>query len=173
MPLQKAMKEMVTSDGSTVFDHSLQQQVFLIFLRHFGCVFCRESLLDLSNKQEEFIKNEVKPIFVHMADYATAESFFKQFNLKTPIHVSDIECKFYADFGLAKGRFNQLFGLKSLVRGIEISTKGIFPTLKEIGDGYQMPGIFIVKDGKVLQSYIHNHAADKPDYQSLIQCCKF
>ena len=108
-----------------------------------------------------------------MTDYPTAEEFLNNYNWKSPIHVSDIECKYYAAFGLAKGRFSQLFGLKSLVRGIETSAKGIFPTLKEIGDGYQMPGIFIVKDGKVLQSYIHNHIADKPNYKELIACCKF
>ncbi|MBK8699912.1 MAG: redoxin domain-containing protein [Saprospiraceae bacterium] len=172
MPLAETMKIMKTSDGSDVFTLSQQKLIFLVFLRHFGCVFCRESLLDLSKKRNLFSQNGLVPVFVHMTDEPTAESYFQQYQLGGVTHVADPECKFYLSFGLVKGRFNQLFGLKSLSRGFEIAaTKGIFPTVTMIGDGYQMPGIFLIKNGKVLDSYIHAHAWDKPDYDNLIRCC--
>ncbi|MFN8318593.1 MAG: SelL-related redox protein [Saprospiraceae bacterium] len=174
MPLAETMKLMKTSDGSDVFTISESHLVFLVFLRHFGCVFCRESLVDLSKKMEVFHSQNITPVFVHMTDNQTAEKYFAEYNWKEVIHVSDPETRFYLAFGLVKGRFNQLFGLKTLVRGFEVAaTKGIFPTLTTVGDGFQMPGIFLVKNGKILESYIHASAADKPDYDTLIRCCSF
>lgn len=168
------MKMMKTSDGSDVFSISEKNTVFLVFLRHFGCVFCRESLLDLSKKIDDFKKSGIVPVFVHMTDNETAEKYFKEYHWDPAIHVSDPETRFYLAFGLVKGRFSQLFGLKTFVRGFEAAaTKGIFPTLTTIGDGYQMPGIFLVKDGKILDSFIHASAADKPDYDTLIRCCEY
>ena len=174
MPLAETMKLMKTSDGSDVFTISENNLVFLVFLRHFGCVFCRESLVDLSKRMDLFKSQNITPVFVHMTDPATAESFFKEYHWERVIHVSDPETRFYLAFGLVKGRFNQLFGLKTLVRGFEVAaTKGIFPTLTTIGDGFQMPGIFLVRNGRILESYIHASAADKPDYDNLIRCCSY
>ena len=174
MPLAETMKKMKTSDGSDVFTISENNLVFLVFLRHFGCVFCRESLIDLSKKIETFREMGIIPVFVHMTDNETAISYFQQYHWEKVIHVSDPETSFYHAFGLVKGRFNQLFGLKTLVRGFEVAaTKGVFPTLTTIGDGFQMPGIFLIKQGKVLESFIHAHASDKPDYDSLMRCCSY
>ena len=143
MPLAETMKQMKTSDQSDVFTLSDKKLVFLVFLRHFGCVFCRESLVDLSKKREKMTAEGVLPVFVHMSSFEIAEEFFKKYQMEGVTHVSDPECQFYHSFGLVKGRFNQLFGLKTFVRGFEVAaTKGIFPTLTQIGDGYQMPGSF-------------------------------
>ena len=171
MPLAETMKLMKTSDGSDVFTISENNLVFLVFLRHFGCVFCRESLVDLSKKMELFKSQNITPVFVHMTDPSTAESFFKEYHWEHVIHVSDPETRFYLAFGLVKGRFNQLFGLKTLVRGFEVAaTKGIFPTLTTIGDGFQMPGIFLVHKGEIIKKFIHLSAADVPPYLELADC---
>jgi peroxiredoxin len=171
MVLKETMSLMKTSDNSDVLQYTNSGLVLLIFLRHFGCVFCRASLVDLSKKKEIFEKENVKPIFVHMTDPETADQYFTQYGLKGCIHVSDPECKFYLAFGLVKGRFSQLFGLKNAVEGFKIAAKGIYPTLTQIGDGTQMPGMFLLNDGVVHESFIHSFAADKPDYDKLIACC--
>ncbi|HBB74333.1 MAG TPA: hypothetical protein DC048_07770, partial [Planctomycetaceae bacterium] len=36
-----------------------------------------------------------------------------------------------------------------------------------VGDGFQMPGAFLIKDGRIVASYRHAHAADRPDYAGL------
>ncbi len=38
------------------------------------------------------------------------------------------------------------------------------------GDGFQMPGVFLIKDGEVIKSFIHKTAADRPDYLVLAAC---
>ncbi|MBK9735374.1 MAG: AhpC/TSA family protein [Saprospiraceae bacterium] len=161
-----------TNKGNSITDLSDQSPVLLVFLRHFGCVFCKESLLDISKLKEKFLKEGIKIVFVHMSDNDTAEAYFKKYNFKNLEHVSDGECKVYGLFGLVKGTFSQLFGLKTWIRGFEIAaTKQIMPTMQKIGDGFQMPGIFLIKDGAIIDGFKHHSVADKPDYETFIQMC--
>ena len=166
------LNEMVTDKGSDLYALSNKSPVLLVFLRHFGCIFCREALKDLSLKRSELVQKGVHIVFVHMADNETADKYFKKYNLSGVDHISDPECKFYAAFSLAKGTFSQLFGLKNWIRAAEITTLGTPISITQIGDGFQMPGIFVLKSGRILESYIHKSAADRPDYDSIIACCE-
>jgi peroxiredoxin len=172
MPYKQFLKHMVTNNGLSVENISHDKFVLLVFLRHFECVFCRESMLELSKKIDLLERNDVELIFVHMAENNIAEQYFRKFNLEGVKHVSDPGCRFYLGFGLVKGRFDQLFGLKTALRGFEVmGTKGIFPSLATVGDGLQMPGIFVIQNGEVKESFIHTYAADKPDYNKMIEYC--
>jgi peroxiredoxin len=161
-----------TNKGNNLLDLSNQNPVLLVFLRHFGCVYCKESMMDIALKKINFEKKGVHVVMVHMAEFDVAESYMKEFSLTDIEHISDIDCKIYAMFGLVKGSFSQLFGLKTWIRGFEIAvTKQMIPSNKRVGDGFQMPGVFLIKDGEVVSSFIHKSVADKPDYEGLIQTC--
>lgn len=163
----------VTNKGNNLADLSDHSPILLVFLRHFGCVFCKDSMNEIS-KKKSFIEGQgVKIIMVHMADYALADIYFKDFGIEHLEHVSDPECKYYSIFGLVKGSFGQLFGLKTWMRGFEIAvTKQMLPSSKRIGDGLQMPGIFLIKKGQVIQSFIHISVADRPNYETFIEVCR-
>ena len=160
----------VTNRGRSLIEATSETPVLLVFLRHFGCVFCREAMLDISKKKDNWEKQNINVVLVHMSDFETAEKYFKKFNVAGIENISDPSCSLYASFGLSKGSASQLFGLKNFIRGFETTIKGIPIGLRQIGDGFQMPGVFLIRDGKVLESYIHTSAADRPDYDSLIQC---
>ncbi|MBK8518086.1 MAG: AhpC/TSA family protein [Saprospiraceae bacterium] len=161
-----------TNKGNNLSDLSDQSPVLIVFLRHFGCVFCKESMYDISRKRGKLYAEGIKVVLVHMSDYTTAEGYFKKFDLTDIEHISDPDCKCYSSFGLLKGSFSQLFGLKTWIRGFEIATtKQMLPDNKRIGDGLQMPGIFLVRNGNVVESFIHHSVADKPDYQTFINVC--
>ncbi|MBK8624997.1 MAG: redoxin domain-containing protein [Saprospiraceae bacterium] len=161
-----------TNKGNSIAALSDQSPVLLVFLRHFGCVFCKDSMHEIAKKKEKLVKEGIKIVLVHMSDYKTATGYFKKFNIQDLEQVSDIDCKYYGAFGLVKGSFSQLFGLKTWIRGFEIATtKQMLPGLVRIGDGLQMPGIFLIKDGIVIESFIHNSVADKPNYDSFIEVC--
>ncbi|MFT4535687.1 MAG: peroxiredoxin [Saprospiraceae bacterium] len=164
------ISNIVTNRGRSLVDASSEMPVLLVFLRHFGCVFCREAMIDISKKREDWEKQNINVVLVHMSDFETAEKYFKKFNVPGIENISDPTCGLYASFGLSKGNASQLFGLKNFIRGFETTIKGIPIGLRQIGDGFQMPGVFLIRNGKVLESYIHKSAADRPDYDSLIQC---
>lgn len=157
------LAEMKTNTGESLKKYSENQPTLLVFLRRFGCTFCREALDDLSKIRPKIEERGVKIVFVHMADNDTAETYFERFNLPNAIHISDELCKFYEQFGLLKGSTRQLFGLSVLMRGFQLAVKEGYG-LGFLGDGFQMPGIFLVNKGKIQNSYIHATAADKPDY---------
>lgn len=162
----------VTNQSNNLADLSDHSPVLLVFLRHFGCVFCKDSMDEISKKRLSLENRGIKIVMVHMADNQIADIYFNNFGLKGIEHVSDPDCKYYSVFGLVKGSFGQLFGLKTWMRGFEIATtKQMLPSTKRIGDGLQMPGIFLLKSGEVIQSFIHNSVADRPNYETFVEIC--
>ena len=168
---KEPLHQMNLNTGETLFDYSLRQPVLLVFLRHFGCTFCREALADIS-KQRELIESQgSKIVFVHMTSTDIAERYFNRYGLDGAMHISDPECKFYAAFGLVKGNFTQLFGLSTWIRGFSAGVMAGHGVGAQLGDGFQMPGIFVIQEGEVKMSFIHKLASDRPDYLDLIKCC--
>lgn len=145
--------------------------VLLIFLRHFGCTFCREALADISKKQAEFAMKGVKMVLVHMSTNEIADEYFAKYNISNPLYISDPECNYYKQFGLLKGNFNQLFGFRSFIRGVEAGLVKGHGVGKLLGDGFQMPGVFLIYNSKIEEQFIHKFASDRPDYINLINCC--
>jgi len=162
----------LTNRGRTLAQASAEKPILLVFLRHFGCVFCREAMKDIGRKREEWIEKNINIVLVHMSDEATANKYFKRYGIPNIENISNPSCSLYASFGLTKGTASQLFGLKNWIRGFEVTVvKGTPIGLRQIGDGFQMPGVFLIDKGKIMDSYIHASASDRPDYERLISCC--
>lgn len=163
------LNAMVTNSNENLMQLTNEKPVFLVFLRHFGCVFCKEALHDLAEKKAEFIKRGIRVVFVHMADEEVANEYFKNYGLEGAAHISDPGCQYYSAFGITKGTFSQLYGLRTWIRGFNAKRAGFeLEMAKNLGDSTQMPGIFLLRFGKIMDTFIHKHASDRPDYQKLI-----
>lgn len=165
------LDEMVTNEGKSLKEESLNRPIMLVFLRHFGCTFCREALADIASRREDIENRGLRIVFVHMANREVAERYFNRYELEGASHISDPDCRFYRAFGLTKGTFTQLFGLQSWIRGFQagvIEGHGVGP---QLGDGFQMPGIFVISQGEIKESFIHKLASDRPDYLKMAECC--
>ena len=162
---------MRTTGGRTVAELSYERPVLLVFLRHFGCTFCREALDDLSRQRERIEEAGATLVMVHMADGATAERYFSKYDLGGILHVSDPTSRFYRAFGLKKGTARQLFGLRSWIRGFEAGVVNGHGVGTELGDGFQMPGVFVLVDEQVKGEFVHDLASDRPRYLELVRTC--
>ncbi len=169
--IKNIFNRMKTNRGDSVQSLSMHQPIMVIFLRHFGCTFCREALAELSHKRATIEKKGSKLVFVHMADNETADRYFNRYNLPDVEHISDPDCEYYSALGLVKGNFKQLFGLSSWIRGFEAGIIEGHGIGKQMGDGFQMPGVFIVQGGRIREHYIHKLSSDKPNYEELAECC--
>lgn len=170
-------EEMVTQNsGESLAQITAQQPVLLVFLRHFGCSFCREAIADIAKRRKRLENQGVRIVFVHMApEKETAEKFFRKYRLYPIDHISDPEKRFYQAFGLGRGTPTQLFGLMNWIRGFQagvIEGHGFEYHNEDIGDGFQMPGVFVLQNGQVKHSFIHRHAWDRPDYEEIVNCCE-
>lgn len=153
--------------GSSLLDLSGQSPLLLVFLRHAGCTFCREALADLQRQRADIERAGVRIVLVHMSSEASASTFFGRYGVSDVSRVQDLDRRLYRAFELRRGSFGQLFGPRVILRGFMagvISGHGIGML---DGDGFQMPGAFLVRDGRVLAGRPHKTAADRPDYSQL------
>lgn len=166
------LQQIITDSGESVLDLSYGKPVMLVFLRHFGCIFCREAMKDIAQKRKQIEAEGNVIVLVHMESNELAEDYFKKYKLVGVRHVHDPDCILYARFGLSKGSFGQLFGLRTMMRGFSagISMKqfGGAP----FGDAFQMPGIFVFHQGKLVATFIHEQASDRPDYVKIFEHCR-
>ena len=166
--VQDALSQMKTQKGESLADLVLDQPVLLVFLRHFGCIFCMEAMRDIAENKSVIESRGVKICFVHMASHEVAESYFNDYNVSGLDHVSDPDCNYYDQFGLIKGNFGQLFGLQVWLRTAQLAVKDLSQLRrKQIGDGLQMPGVFLLHKDEILSQFVHGKASDRPDYLAL------
>ena len=162
-----AIDAAVTQHGATIGALARSGPLLLIFLRHFGCTFCREAMADVREQRREIEAGKVGIALVHSATEEMAAPTLAKFGLDDLPRVADPTKRVYAAFGLHRGALPQLFGVKCFVRGVRaglIDGHGVGPLM---GDGFQMPGVFLLREGRVVRSFRHRSAADRPDYASL------
>lgn len=162
-------------NGETLTEMAEKQPVMLVFLRFFGCSFCREAISDIAKRRQKIENKGFRVVFVHMApDDTIPDKFFKKYKLYPVDHIPDPEKQFYRAFGLGRGTPQQLFGLMNWIRGFQASVleghgaEAVFEG-SDLGDGFQMPGVFVLYKGEILRSYIHQYAHDRPDYEEICQ----
>jgi hypothetical protein len=164
------MNDALTNRGERLSELSRQSQVMLVFLRHFGCTFCRESLVELSKIKAEAARKNIKIVLVHMNRTSYANEVLKIYDLDDVSHISDPEQELYREYGLERGKWWQLFGPKVLWRGFVAGLLKGHLIGKPVADPNQMPGIFVLRKNKIISRFIHRYASDKPQYQELLNC---
>lgn len=158
-------------DGQTLAQMADEHPVLLVFLRFFGCSFCREAISDIAKKRKTLESKGIRVVFVHMAPEAqTAEKYFKKYKLFPVAHIPDPERIYYRAFGLTQGTPQQIFSFMNFIRGFQASVlegHGASNPSPEVGDGFQMPGVFVVHQGQILKSFVHRYPYDRPDYEEI------
>ncbi|MBN8682152.1 MAG: AhpC/TSA family protein [Chitinophagales bacterium] len=162
------------NSGETLAEMAEEKPVMLVFLRFFGCSFCREAISDIAKRRKKLEASGVRIVMVHMAaETDLADKFFKRYKLFPIDHVSDPARTWYQAFGLGNATPQQLFGFMNWIRGFQASVlEGHGATFQDdsLGDGFQMPGVFVLHKGEIKSSFIHKNAYDRPDYE---QICSF
>lgn len=138
--------------------------VLLVFLRHFGCSFCRESLHDLSRNHGAIRERGVALGLVHLASETTAHQVLSPLGLDPVPRWSDPEKHIYQAFGLRRGKVLEIFGPKVALRGLLGGAILRYGFEHTEGDPRQMPGVFLLEKRTILSGFIHASAADRPDY---------
>ncbi|MGB3585708.1 MAG: SelL-related redox protein [Tunicatimonas sp.] len=169
-PLSETLAKFSTNQGYDLSQYSYQKPLLLVFLRHFGCTFCREALHEIADKRTAIENQGVRIVLVHMGSSAQGEAYFAKNDLAGLAHISDPECQLYNLFRLQRARFSQAFGLRVWLRGLKAGVFNGHGIGRLVGDGFRMPGIFLIYRGQLLKSYKHQLVSDQPDYISLASC---
>jgi len=160
------LAETRTSAGSSLAELSRTQPVLIVFLRHSGCTFCREALADLSAHRAEIERDGTRIALVQMGTPESFLAFANRYGLGDVPAISDPARRLYRGIGLRRGTLSQLFGWTVWWRGARAFFAGHLVGALG-GDGTQMPGVLLIRDGRVVRRFVHATAADRPDYTEL------
>jgi len=164
--LKEAMANAITDRGDSLLELSESAPRLVIFLRHGGCIFCRETLADLTRLRGAIEDTGVRLVLVHMGMPDESDGILTRYQLVGVDAVSDPLRELYQAFDLHQGTFVQLFGARAMARGVTATLKGHVMGWLE-GDALQMPGAFVVSHGAILRAFRHDSAGDRPDYVAL------
>jgi peroxiredoxin len=173
---QRAVKEIVSKNGWDLESLSEERPTLVVFLRHFNCIYCRESLAELGRLRQSIEAEGAQIAAVHMGTESQAETLLSLFNLEDVERFSDPERRLYHAFGLERATLGQLLTPSSWIGHLRAGLKSPFlpgTRLKGIvGDVLQMPGVFLLKDGKIVGDFKPDRLDKRPEYLEMaaLQC---
>ncbi len=92
--------------------------------------------------------------------------FLKKLPRRDVHHLNDPTGELYDAFDLGKGSFLQLTGPRVLWRGLKVFLQGTLPG--KIGkDIRQMPGSFVLSDGKIRSAHRSKNSGDLPNLDAM------
>lgn len=165
-----ALASIRTESGASLLALAQESPVLLVFLRHFGCSFCRKAISDVAELQAKLKERGVRPVFVHLGPPELAKVYFEYYGLNDVERVSDPEAAVYRHPAFALPRQSLLWQLVSPVVWVGWLKGAIFKhgIGKIQGDGNQMPGISFLKGSKIVRRFVYRTIADEPDYLKLV-----
>jgi hypothetical protein len=168
--LAEALAEVRTESGATLLELAEASPVLLVFLRHFGCSFCRKAISDVAELQGELAARGVRPVFVHLGTVEFAKAHFDYYGLSDVERVHDPEAVVYRLPAFALRRVNPWWHLVNPVVWWGWLNGTIFKhgIGKIEADGHQMPGAFYLQGVKVVRGYVNKTIADEVDYLALV-----
>ncbi len=164
------IRELFTNTGKNLDELSNDHPQLLVFLRHAGCTFCRESLSILSNQRADIDTEGCGIVLVHMGENERRDRvFFDKYGLSDVPRISDPTCRLYRQCGLDLGSFQELFGFRVWIRGFIAGYLNGHGIGRAQGNTFQMPGAFVVHNGEFVRGFRPTSAADPPDYLGLVK----
>ncbi len=164
-----AFHGLLSHEGQTIAELSGAAPLLVVFLRHLGCPFCRQTLADLSIAQPDLDRAGVSIALVHMADNTAAGEAFREYGLEGVPRFSDVDREAYRAMELGSiPLLRTMFGGKTWREAYRAAIQeghGFGPSL---GNVLQMPGVFVVDQGRIVAGRTHVGMGDRPDYRRLV-----
>ena len=169
--LVTVLREYHAESGRSLLQLVDESPVLLIFLRHFGCAFCRKSLDQVSKLRSQIAATGTKPVFVHLGTPERAKLYLDYYQLSDVERIGNPDASLYQHpaFNLARTNpflhFFNLTVVKAWLKGA-LRNYGI-GMIHE--DAHQMPGVFFLKDRHIVRGFRYETIADEPDYLKLMR----
>jgi AhpC/TSA family len=166
----RALGSIRTESGASLLALAEASPVLLVFLRHFGCSFCRQAISDVAELRPELDRRGVRPVFVHLGTPDRARPFFDYYGIGDVERVSDPEAVVYQNPVFAIARIHPVLTLFQPAVWMGWLKGALFKhgigAIKE--DGKQMQAIFFLKGPKIVREFRYKTIADEPNYLKLV-----
>lgn len=140
-----------------------ERVTLLVFLRHFGCIFCRETVAEL--RAASAAPDFPALLFFFQGSPTEGRAFLRR-DWPGVRAVSDPTGRFYDAFGVGHMSPLQMLrpGLWAAERRARAKGHKQGP---QSGDVWRMPGIFLVAGARILWQHDFRHAGDAPAFEAL------
>ena len=165
--LLDVLRETHTASGRSLDEISQQQDLLVVCLRHSGCTYCREALHDLARQRSEIEKAGVRPVVIHMGSVTQGAAMLQRYGCTDVEQVSDPTRRVYRALQLRLGTLAELLGFRAFRRALIEGTIFRFGFGRIVGNGMQMPGAFLIRNGQIVKAFRHQSSADRPDYAEM------
>jgi peroxiredoxin len=146
-----------------------ERPAVLVFVRHFGCVFCRQMAVDVHSHRHGFDEADVELAVIGFGTPEHAREFRRIQNVDLKL-LLDPERKVYELVGAKVATLNELIGPRQILRGLRVT---IMSRLKlgsiavhqgRIRDhAAQLGGVLVIApDGSVRYAYLSEESGDNP-----------
>ena len=171
MPTENAnvLAGFATQDGTPLEQLARDRPLLMIFLRHGGCPFCRQVLADLQAKRPAIEARGTRIALVHMMSDAEAASLFAKYGADDLPRISDPERRLYQQFELPRAGYWEIAGPPTWWSGLKATLSGNLPS-KPRGDIFQLPGAFLIQDGKILRAFRPKSSGERAPLDDLATC---
>lgn len=122
----------------------------LVFLRHFGCPFCREHARELNREQDAFLAAGVEIVMIGTGTAEQAAAFRRELGLRNRV-LTDPHGAAYREFGLVEASLQSLLDPRVLAGGARAAMKGFLPRKPE-GRALQLQGQFLIDRSGTIRS---------------------
>ena len=159
-----------TESGTCLLTLTEESPVLLVFLRHFGCSFCRMTIAQIGELQGELKARGVRPVFVHLGTPEIAQAHFDFYELSDVERIHDPGAAIYRSevFGLGQQSVWWQLVNPFVIFGWLKGTIFKYGIGKIEGDGSQMPGVFFLKGPKVVRKFLYRNISDQPKWLKLV-----
>lgn len=165
--LEMILKSVEDQYHSSLTEISSSKPTLLVFLRHFGCCFSREALADIRFSLPALEAAGARVVLVHMSNENEASQLLASYGLADLSRISNPDCSLYKSFGLRKASVNSLLAPRMMARALEAMLNGNGISISS-GCSLQLPGLFLIYRGKLLQSFTPESPAVRPDYVRIL-----
>ena len=165
-----AQAKIYSSDGqekrfSDLYDSS---RVLIVFVRHFGCIFCRQRLGHLKALLSQFAEVNTQVAVIGNGTELMAQAFADDLNLDVPLY-TDPKRETYRLAGMKR---NFGLGPRSILNAAR-SWKDGYRQGAIAGDVWQQGGAMVVQtDAQVVWHQPDTEAGDVIDFEAIVNAIK-
>lgn len=148
-----------------------ERPLALVFLRHFGCIFCREHAAELNDHLGEIRAVGGEVAAVGLGTPAHAAQFRQMSGIEFPLLVSE-DTSVHAAAGLTRGSWLRVLGPQNIPATLRAARKG--HRAKATGaDMTQLGGTFVIdSDGELLWAHRAGSQGDNSSVEQIVSALR-
>lgn len=151
----------------------------LVFIRHYGCVFCRDQAVKLHRLRDDFESSGVRLVIIGHGTPAMAASFRRSQGVDIPVLV-DPDRRVYEAVGAKLATLPELIGPRQILAGLRAAIGSrlrqgdiVVHQGRIIGNAAQLGGVLVVTpDGAVRYSHLAEDASDYPPAREVLAAAR-